>query len=56
MMHVTLKRLEAPRSLEVKWGGGIHVKTVLVGRRCGMWDVGCGMWDVEQLEGRWGME
>jgi hypothetical protein len=22
MMHLTIKRLEAPRSLEVRWGGG----------------------------------
>jgi hypothetical protein len=44
MTHLTLKRLEAPGSLEVRWGGGgsIHVET------------GWGreeMWDVEQLEG-----
>ena len=45
MMHLTLKRLEAPGSLEVRWGGGrgIHVET------------GCGeeeeVWDVEQSEG-----
>jgi hypothetical protein len=50
MMHLTLKRLEAPGSLEVRWGGGrgIHVET------------GCGeeeeVWDVEQLEdGRGGV-
>jgi hypothetical protein len=23
MMNLTLKRIEAPRSLEVKWGGGM---------------------------------
>ena len=23
MMHLTLKRLEAPGSLEVRWGGGL---------------------------------
>ena len=44
MMHLTLKRLEAPGSLESRWGGGrgIHVET------------GCGgeeLWNVEQLEG-----
>jgi hypothetical protein len=44
MMHLTLKKLEAPGSLEVRWGGGgaIHV------------EMGCGgeeVWDVEQLEG-----
>jgi hypothetical protein len=29
MMHLTLKRLEAPGSLEVRWDGGgdIHVET-----------------------------
>jgi hypothetical protein len=40
MMHLTLKRLEAPGSIEVRWG--IH----------GL--MGCGgevVWDVEQLEG-----
>jgi hypothetical protein len=26
MMHLTLKRLEAPRSLKVRWGGDIHVE------------------------------
>jgi hypothetical protein len=41
MMHLTLKRLEAPGSLEVRWGGGedIHVETGWGGQ---------GMWDVEQ--------
>ena len=37
MMHLTLKRLEAPGSLEVRWGG--------VG-----WEE---VWDVEQTEGGW---
>ena len=34
MMHLTLKRLEAPGSLEVRWGGGgdIHVETGAWGR------------------------
>jgi hypothetical protein len=43
-MHLTLKRLEAPGSLEVWWGGGgrdILMKTE------GQEEV----WDVEQLEG-----
>ena len=49
MMYLTLKKLEAPGSLDVRWGGGwgIHVET------------GCGgeeVWDVEQLEGRRGEE
>jgi hypothetical protein len=33
MMHLTLKRLEAPGSLEVRWGGERGV-----GRRYGMWN------------------
>ena len=45
-MHLTLKRLEAPETLEVRWGRGgvIHVET------------GCReeVWHVEQLEGGWG--
>jgi hypothetical protein len=44
MIHLTLKRLEAPGSLEVRWGGGgggggdIHVET-------GVWggSMGCGI-------------
>ena len=46
MMHLTLKRLEAPGSLEVRWGGG--------------WGHPRGdgsreeVWDVEQLEGEGG--
>jgi hypothetical protein len=43
MMHLTLKRLEAPGSLEVRWGGvgheGIHVETAWGGEE---------VWDVEQ--------
>jgi hypothetical protein len=47
MMHLTLKRLEAPGSLEVRWDRrwDIHVET---GWRAE--DV----WDVEQTEGGWG--
>ena len=43
MMHLTLKRLEDPGSLEVRWGGsgGIHVET----------GGGEEVWDVEQSEG-----
>jgi hypothetical protein len=39
MMHLTLKRLEAPGSLEVRWGGGgdTHVD-IGGGRRYGMWN------------------
>jgi hypothetical protein len=47
MMYLTLKRLEAPGSLEVRWagvGGGIHLEMG--------WDRG-EVWDMEQLEGRW---
>jgi hypothetical protein len=44
MMHLTLKSLEGPWSLEVRWagGGGIHM------------EMGWGeeeVWDVEQREG-----
>jgi hypothetical protein len=54
MMHLTLKRLEAPGSLEVRWGGGwghSHGDRV-VGRRCGMWnswrvDGGHKIWSVK---------
>ena len=47
MMHLTFKRLEAPGSLEVRWGwgGDIHVETEWGGEE---------VWDVEQLEGGWG--
>jgi hypothetical protein len=46
MMYLILKRLEAPESLEVRWGGGgdIHVETV----------VGEVLGDVERSEGGWG--
>jgi hypothetical protein len=40
MMHLTIERLEAPGSLEVKWlGGGVWTSTWRqgVGRRYGMW-------------------
>ena len=41
MMHLTLKRLEATGSLEVRWGGGgdIHMETGWGGEE---------VWDVEQ--------
>ena len=46
MMHLTLKRLEAPESLEVRWGcGDIHMETGSGGKE---------VWDVEQSEGGWG--
>jgi hypothetical protein len=42
MMPLTLKRLEAPRCLEVRWGQGgvIHMATGWggKGRRCGIWN------------------
>ena len=46
MMHLTLKRLEAPGSLEVRWGGGggIHMEMGWGGEE---------VWDVEQSEGGW---
>ena len=47
MMHLTLKRLEAPGSLEVRWDGGwgIHVETGSGGEE---------VWGVEQSDGGWG--
>jgi hypothetical protein len=47
MMHLTVKRLEAPGSLEVRYGrgGGTHVETGWGGEE---------VWDVEQMEGIWG--
>jgi hypothetical protein len=52
MMHLTLKRLKAPGSLEVRWGreGDIHVETRWGGEE---------VWHVEQSESGWegqGME
>jgi hypothetical protein len=46
-IHLTLKRLEAPGSLEVRWGGGegIHVAMGWGGEE---------VWEVEQLEDGWG--
>jgi hypothetical protein len=40
-MYLTLKRLDAPGNLEVRWGGNgdIHVEMgQVVGRRYGMWN------------------
>jgi hypothetical protein len=47
MMHLTPKRLEAPRSLEVRWGGGWDIYMEMG------WE-GEEMRDVEQLECVWG--
>jgi hypothetical protein len=50
MMHLTLKRLEAPGILEVKWEvGSINVEAGEVGRRGGMWNS-------LRMDGRQGME
>jgi hypothetical protein len=49
MTYLTLKRLEAPGSLEVRSGGGvrdIHMET----------GGGEEVWDIEQSEGRWGQD
>jgi hypothetical protein len=47
MMHLIIKRLEVPGSLEVRWGGdrGIHMEMGWGGEE---------VWDVEQSEGGWG--
>jgi hypothetical protein len=39
MMHLTVKILEAPESLEIRRseGGAIHMKTGVLGKKCGMW-------------------
>jgi hypothetical protein len=48
MMFLTLKRLEAPGCLEVRWGRGgvIHVVTGLGGKRTRY-----GMWNGERVDG-----
>jgi hypothetical protein len=51
MIHLILKRLEAPGSLEVGGGGGGGLGYPPVDR----WG-GEEVWDVEQLEGGWGVE
>ena len=43
MMHLTLKRLEAPGSLEVRWCGGW-------GHPCGNREDGEEVWDLEQSD------
>jgi hypothetical protein len=43
MMHLILKRLEAPGSLEVRWGGGGDILVDTGDRE--------EVWDVEQSEG-----
>jgi hypothetical protein len=49
MMHLTLKRLEVPGSLEVQWGGEWE-------HACGNGWVGEEVWDGEQTEGgEWNM-
>jgi hypothetical protein len=52
MMHLTLKRLEAPKSLEVRWGGGgdIHREMGWCGEE--VWEQSEGRWEA----GKWNME
>jgi hypothetical protein len=39
MMHLTLKRLEAPGNLEIRWGGGWgHPQRQDSERRYGIWN------------------
>ena len=47
MMHLTLKRLEAPGSLEVWWCRRGDIRMETGGRE--------EVWDVEQSEGGWGV-
>jgi hypothetical protein len=51
MMHLTLKRLEAPGSLEVRWGVVWGHPRGDEGWGVGRWEE---VWDVEQSEGGWG--
>jgi hypothetical protein len=47
MIHLTLKKLEAPGSSEVRWGGGWgHPRRDRKGGEEG--------WNVKHMEGRWG--
>jgi hypothetical protein len=43
MMHVSLKKLDFPWSLNVRWSGGLDILVEIAG-----WEV---VWDVEQSEG-----
>jgi hypothetical protein len=54
MMHLTLKRLKAPGSLEVRWGGAWEISTWRQGvrRRCGMWS----SWRVDGGGREWNIE
>jgi hypothetical protein len=55
MMHLTLKILEAPGSLEVRWGGGgggMHVETGWGGKEVRR----CGIWNSLRVDEQWGME
>jgi len=51
-MHPTLKRLEAPRSLEVCWGGDILMATGAASEEGEVWDVsreGNKIWSVKLI-------
>ena len=54
MTHLTLKKLEAPDSLGVRWVGGIeigiHIEMGGLGRKCGMWN----SWRMEWWVGNMG--
>jgi hypothetical protein len=43
MTYLTLKRLEAPGSLEVRWGWGLHMEQLK-----GEWGEGNGIWSIKK--------
>jgi hypothetical protein len=48
MMHLTLKKLDAPGSLEIRQGGAWGPPCGdRVGRRYGMWNAGDKIWTVK---------
>jgi hypothetical protein len=50
MMHLTLKRLEAPGSLEVRWGGSVGVWNIHM--ETGVWGGGMGYGTARGWTGR----
>jgi hypothetical protein len=48
MIHLTLKRLEAPGSLEVRWSMGVGIFTWRQGGGEEVWD---GIWNSQRVDG-----